>query len=63
MMGGAALVHVPSACALCAAPLGAGDSRQLCGGCRKSAERALRRADPQVAAELRRHYGLEDSGK
>jgi hypothetical protein len=64
MMGGVAIeLLILRFCALCAAPLGPGDGRRLCGGCRESAERVLRPAeDPKFAAEMRRHYGLEEAG-
>ena len=59
MMAGAAIELLPSPCALCAAPLGPADGRRLCAGCSQSIERVLRRVDPKLAAEMRRHYRLE----
>jgi hypothetical protein len=61
MMGGVLItLRRPKPCALCAAPLGARDGHRLCAGCRQAAERVLQRADPGFAAEMRRHYGLEE---
>jgi hypothetical protein len=59
MMGGAVLEAV-SPCALCARPLAAGEGPRLHAACLPLAEDALRHAEASYAAELRRHYGLDE---